>query len=103
VAILKGKTLKQRFDELAEIWRAECVWTSSSHEMAMHPAYQQIIGMGPDAIPLLLDEMLHRPDHWSWALSAITGDDPVQEDHRGKIDLMARDWIAWGKENGYLP
>jgi len=39
----KGTSLRQRFQALAEKWREECKWTSSLNEMAMHPAYQQII------------------------------------------------------------
>ena len=94
--------LQQRFRELADTWQKETVHLSSSSQMAMHPAYQQIIGMGPDAIPLLLEELQHKPGHWSWALRAITGVDPVKEEHRGKLALIAHDWIEWGKANGHL-
>jgi len=47
--------------------------------------------------------MQREPDHWSWALDAIAGEDPVKQQHRGNLELMAEDWIAWGKEKGYLP
>jgi hypothetical protein len=94
--------LERRFHELAAKWRSECLLISSTEDMAMHAAYQQIIGMGPDAIPILLEEMQREPDHWSWALRAITGDNPVRPEHRGKIALIAQDWIEWGKEHGYL-
>lgn len=45
-------------------------------EMAMHPAYQRIIGLGPEVAPLLLRELERQPDHWFWALKALTGADP---------------------------
>ena len=61
-----------RFQALVSEWRREVAWTSSSSEMAMHPAYQQIIGMGRVAVPLLLRELEQHPDHWFWALRAIT-------------------------------
>ena len=92
----------QKFRTLADQWRAGTIHISSSSQMAMHPAYQQIIGMGAEAIPLLLNELKLRPDHWSWALRAITGEDPVKQEHRGKLSLIAQDWIEWGKEHGYL-
>jgi hypothetical protein len=98
----KRTALRQRFRELAEQWKSECLLTSSTEEMAMHPAYQQIIGIGPDAIPILLEEMQRKPDHWSWALRAISGDNPVKPEHRGKLALIAQDWIEWGKHHRYL-
>lgn len=70
--------------------------------MAMHPAYQQIIGMGPVAIPLLLRELQKSPDHWFWALKAITDVDPVPASERGRQKQMAAAWLRWGKEHGYL-
>jgi hypothetical protein len=95
--------LEQRFRDLAAKWKSECLLTSSTEEMAMPPAYQQIIGMGPDAVPILLEKMQREPDHWSWALRAITGENPVKPEHRGKHALIAQDWIEWGKDYGYLP
>jgi hypothetical protein len=93
---------EHKFRVLAKAWRNDCQWTSSINEMVSHYAYQEIIGMGPDAIPILLNEMQRDPDHWSWALRAITGENPVKEEHRGNIDLMAQEWVQWGKERGYL-
>jgi hypothetical protein len=68
----------------------------------MDPAYQQIIGMGPAVLPLLLDELAREPDHWFWALWAITGSDPVPSESRGKVGEMAQAWLKWGQEHGYL-
>ena len=67
----------------------------------MHPAYQRIIGMGESAIPLLLEELDARPDHWAWALRAITGVDPVPDASRGKLRPTADAWVKWGRDNGY--
>lgn len=94
--------VEQRFRQLVETWKKETVHISSSTDLAMHSAYQQIIGLGPVAIPLLLGEMKRKPGHWSWALRAITGENPVKEENRGKLALIAQDWIEWGKANGYL-
>jgi hypothetical protein len=68
--------------------------------MVLHPAYQRIIGMGTAAVPFLLCELERRPDHWFWALTAITGADPVKPEHRGKLREMANAWLKWGKEQG---
>jgi len=45
-------------------------------KLASHHAYQRIIGMGDQAIPLLLRELQREVDLWFWALEAITGEDP---------------------------
>ncbi len=91
------ETPEEKFARLAEQWRAETGMLSSLNEMAMHPAYQQIIGMGETAVPLLLRELARTPDHWFWALRAITGADPVPAADRGKLPRMAEAWLKWGK------
>jgi len=90
-----------RFRRLADRWRTEAEFCASVRDMAMHPAYQQIIGMGPAAIPFILRRLAARPDHWFWALKAITQEDPVKEEDRGDIRKMTRAWLEWGARNGY--
>jgi hypothetical protein len=92
--------MAQRFDALAEAWRLECAHLSSVREMVLHPAYQQIIGMGRDALPFLLRELERQPDHWFWALWAITQENPVPSEHRGRVRDMARDWLEWARQRG---
>jgi RNA polymerase sigma factor (sigma-70 family) len=92
----------ERFQRLAAAWRANRGPTSSLTELAMRPEYQQIIGMGTDAVPLLLQELQRELDHWFWALVAITGEDPVGPEHKGKLSEMRKVWVQWGKDRGYL-
>lgn len=94
--------LQTTFHELADAWRRGTGYMSSVQDMAMHPAYQRIIGLGQPAIALILEELQARPNHWFWALRAITGDNPVPENHVGNVKLMAQDWLSWGKERGYI-
>ena len=67
----------------------------------MHPAYQQIIGMGEYALPLIFQALQREPDHWFWALGAITGENPVPDAHAGDLDAMTSDWLSWGDAHGY--
>ncbi|MBA5866943.1 MAG: hypothetical protein GDA67_09660 [Nitrospira sp. CR1.3] len=90
----------EKFLALAELWRRDVQFMSSVTEMVLHPAYQRIIGMGFAVVPYLLRELERAPDHWFWALTAITGADPVQPEHRGKLRKMADAWLRWGKEQG---
>ena len=91
----------QTFDALARTWRDETQFMSSTTDIAMHPAYQRIIGMGPAVIPHLLRELQRRPEHWFWALRAITGADPVTPEERGKVRAMAEAWLRWGRDHGF--
>ena len=92
---------KRRFAALAQEWTEATAFTSSATAMAMHPAYQQIIGMGDAALPFIFQELRRQPDHWFWALKAITGEDPVPPSDRGQIEKMAAVWLQWAEQRGY--
>lgn len=94
--------LAVQFYDLKEEWEAETGHLSSITEIAMNTAYQRIIGMGHAAIPYILSEVRIRPGHWFWALKAITGEDPVLPEQRGRIKQMAEAWLEWGRQQGYL-
>jgi len=89
-----------RFQTLVAEWKEATDHLSATDEIAMHPAYQQIIGMGSDALPLILEELRQRGGYWYWALKAITGDDPVPETDRGKVPLMKKAWLKWAEDRG---
>ncbi|OFW43602.1 MAG: hypothetical protein A3J29_18815 [Acidobacteria bacterium RIFCSPLOWO2_12_FULL_67_14b] len=93
-----------RFRGLVAQWKAHCGAMSSVSESVLFPAYQNIIGMGETAVPFLLRQLADEgddPDQWFWALKAITGADPVNEDDLGNNLLMARSWFEWGISMGY--
>jgi hypothetical protein len=90
-------TPAERFQKLAATWKAAVRFLSDTDEMCSHPAYQEIIGMGAAALPFIFLELEREPDNWFWALKAITGEDPVPEEHRGNVELMAKDWLLWAQ------
>ena len=63
-------------------------------------SYQKIIGMGPAVVPLILSELEKEPDHWFWALEAITDENPVSESDAGDIEASARVGVQWGRDKG---
>ncbi len=93
--------LEREFRTLVAEWKPAVEIESSATRMAMHPAYQRIIGMGPKVVPLLLSELDREPDHWFWALRAVTGEDPIPSGLRGNLRKMREAWLAWGKAKGY--
>jgi hypothetical protein len=94
--------LRKRFNGLAKTWLKESRNMSSVTQKAMLPAYQQIIGLGSVAVPLILERLKEEPNQWFWALRAITRANPVPEEHVGRVQDMADDWIRWGRKNGIL-
>jgi hypothetical protein len=90
----------RRFHQLVDEWKDETRLLSSIHEMVSHPAYLQIIGMGQEALPLLVNELRREPDHWFVALQAITGTNPIPASASGNMDAMARAWLNWAEKRG---
>lgn len=87
----------EKFFLLAAQWRTATRFASSTSEIAMHPAYQSIIGMGWPVLPLILEELRKDPAPWFWALKAISGEDPVRPDDRGVVLRMRDSWLRWGE------
>jgi len=90
-----------RFRGLVQSWREQRGSLSSVDAMISLPDYQSIIGMGERAIPLLIAQLRldgDDPDLWFWALSAITGANPVSAHEQGNFRCMAQSWIRWSEE-----
>ena len=64
--------------------------------------YQQIIGLGPKVIPVLIRELVNRPDHWFHALRMITQSNPAGAEDKGNYERIRAAWIAWGRANHIL-
>lgn len=94
--------LEALFAKLSDEWRQDTRYLSSSSAIATHPAYQRIIGLGPQVIPLILSDLRREPGHWFWALFALTGEDPVDPADRGKMQAMTTAWLNWGRETGWI-
>src|SRR3954463_8713158 len=93
---------RECFQRLLAEWKERSRHLSNLAQMAMLRSYQKIIGMGQDAVPLILEELQREPDWWFWALEVIADENPVPPEAAGKVDDMARAWIDWGRARGYL-
>lgn len=97
-----GESLEQRVARLLRTWRDETAYFSSTHQIVANPAYQELISLGPAALPFLFRDIEQTGDgHLTNALSAITGADPIPDEHCGRIRKIAEDWLAWAREQGY--
>jgi hypothetical protein len=55
--------LDRKFRELVDRWQADVAPLSSTTARAQHPAYREIIALGPAVVPLLRRELERRPNH----------------------------------------
>ena len=94
--------MQAEFDRLAAQWKHDTRFHSSSTIIEEHPAYQAIIAMGEDAIPLILADLQQSMDHWFMALRSITRESPIREEDRGKMQAIRAAWLEWGVREGYI-
>lgn len=95
-------SVRDRFRQLASEWKDQSRYLSNVTQMALLKSYQKIIGLGPAAVPAILEELQHTPDLWFWALEAITNENPVPAEASGRIPLMTSAWLEWGQQRGLI-
>jgi hypothetical protein len=86
---------KYTFQKYYKKWDKEIKFISSSHVMFENRNYQEIIKMGWDVVPCIIEQLRKDPHHLFMALRAITGATPVKPEHVGRLYDMADDWINW--------
>lgn len=105
----KSENDSVRFQKLVQQWRDQRGSMSAIDDMSMLIPYQNIIGMGIDAMPLLLAQLKadgDDPDQWFWALQTIAEANAlnppvVQEEDQGNYQKLAAAWLGWGESQGY--
>jgi hypothetical protein len=95
------ETIEHRFRRLAAAWHDAVAYHSSTTVRNSHPAYREIIALGPDVVPLLLRDMEDNQAHWFCALREITGADPVPPSAAGNIPNMVEAWLRWAADQHY--
>jgi hypothetical protein len=96
------KAARAKFRRLAERWTRETGMLSSITAKVKHPAYQEIISMGEEAVPFILRALRQRRDFWFEALRRTTGENPVRASEAKDPSQVADAWLEWGQEKGYL-
>ncbi|GAA3809350.1 hypothetical protein GCM10023083_50120 [Streptomyces phyllanthi] len=99
--ILDPGEVQSRFRKHFDEWYSETEFVSSVAESVMHPAFQRIIGLGLQGIPLVLNQLMATgASEWFWALSSIVGED-VAEGCDDTREAAAK-WLSWGESMGYV-
>lgn len=99
---LSNSDTKDEFRRLVDEWKTGRRRGADVAQIIEHPAYQQIIGLGEQAIPLILEELERQADHWFPALHELTGTSPVPEESQGNIAKMRQAWLDWGKGEAHI-
>jgi hypothetical protein len=89
------------FDLLADDLESAMLVAGSTRRLMRHSAYTEILAMGEDAIPLLL-ERLGRPGArplWLRLLGSLTTFQPGAG--QSTVPEAAAAWITWGKLGGH--
>ena len=99
------QSLAEAFREQVQRWKRETGHLSSLRKAVAHPSYLRIIGLanessGFEIERLLLHELEAEPDHWFPALTAITGENPVNAEH--DFDDAVAAWLDWGRAKGII-
>jgi hypothetical protein len=93
----------QPLRDLATRWRELTRYRSNMGALRLHPLYQELIALGEPAVPSILRELEREPSaSWFGLLNAITGESPVPSELAGHVDAMARAWLEWGRQRGFL-
>ena len=90
------------FEKLATQWYKDTLRLSGYFDKILHPAYQQIIGLGESVIPLILGELQDFPAEWFWALQSISRENPAASLEDVSSSDIAKVWIEWGKNKHYI-
>ena len=91
------ETIEERFQRLTRAWSEETMHLSSVSATINNRHYQQIIGMGWDVVPLLLNDLQRNKRFWFPALAAITGIRPFDSSDLSNPRRMTEAWMRWGK------
>ena len=90
----------RRFATLADEWEHDIAGSSLIQDMVDHPKYREIIGLGRDAIPFILERLSAQGGFWFGALHEISGEFAPSEDDLGNREKMTSAWLQWGRDNG---
>lgn len=101
-AVKADVALANEFQALVKTWRDETLGHWNAANILAHPAYQQIVEMGEDALPLIFADLAAGGGHWWRALRTITGTSPISKEDMGRSSKMRAAWLQWAREHGYL-
>ncbi|MDO8509180.1 MAG: hypothetical protein Q7S27_05865 [Nanoarchaeota archaeon] len=100
---MRKDNLKKKFEKLALKWYEDTCIHSNPEIINSHPNCEKLIKMGEPIIPFILEDIKNsKYGDWGYILKTISREDPVPRHHYGFYNSMRDDWLAWGKNKGYI-
>ena len=101
--VLRTSSSAGEMTRLIKEWRDATRFLSNVSKKISHPIYNQIIAHGNLVVPSLLRDLKDNgPADWFWALTKITGENPITENMAGNMAEMTGAWLEWGRKTGHL-
>ena len=86
------------FDALADAWEAHVHASRASSNPRVyveHPAFEAIVALGPDVVPLIIERYREGSLFWGAALARITGNSQFGDGLSGNLKDTRAKWLAW--------
>lgn len=94
---------EKRFLALAEKWKDETGFYSTTHQKVYNKNYLTIISMGMDVLPYILKDLKNGGTwHWHTALSIIADYNPLPKEELNNGRKLKDAWIRWGESQNLL-
>lgn len=94
---------QETFDILFEQWKRDTGCMSSMSQIRRHPVCDRFLDEGTSLLPMIFQALERKRDHrLMMLLNGILGFTPVPQVHWGKMDIVTKYWLDWGREHGYL-
>lgn len=93
--------LENQFNELTNKWKSDTRLESSVIKIVEHPCHQALLELGPEIVPLIVNDLRRGYFHWAYALHKLTGHTP-SEDERVDADSIREAWLKWA-DNSTMP
>jgi hypothetical protein len=96
-------TLEIEFKELAEKWELETGLFSIDRDR-INDTFLDIISLGKDIVPFILNDILkyNRASRWHLALKTLTKVNPISIEDINESNKIKESWIKWGRENNII-
>src|SRR5262245_43368789 len=91
-------TTKDKVDALAAEWAEHCrrVWFSSNLSRYLdHPAFRQLVALGPDALPHVQAHYQADDLPWEFVLQEITGVRMIEDPNAYSPPEAKSRWLEW--------
>src|SRR5262245_62516420 len=93
--------LKEQFEARALEWAEHCSKVRFSSILADyldHPAYREIVRLGPAVIPWIIEHYRIETLPWGFALQEITGIQMIANPNEFSPSGVRRRWLEWWQE-----